>query len=426
MNQKTLLENQLSVCGAGIDFINGLYIWNENRFSKSTKLNDNEFAVNLYQKYIEYNNIGCGFVISTTMNDFETIYYVIEPSKLLDKWVPVGGIYPIPNVKWKIQGKTTLTSMVDIFYYQMVNTIHKCDPYCSHRMHPFQYVLSKEQLNKLHEFSSRIVSIYHNDAPKESPKPIKTMNMIHQDVIENKQSCLYLVHSFLTLFFKSNPDNVYFIRLSTVSPKDARIYLDNNNLCEYDDLKDITMDIQELKVGVSIQKSPQQASIKCIQLLCHSERIKYEIQLNTSTINTSLLLLNWKSINIKTETRCYITKWKIVCISQYYSDLNNVYGSENIPTLYYAIIKYLNTQIKFNKHKMAHLNGNFVIDLDIDISNPNDIIIDTIEYNGLWESDKCLYDLNLFEELCNDINNDSYIPSFRYIINTKICQFIPK
>ena len=145
-----------------------------------------------------------------------------------------------------------------------------------------------------------------------------TKQMVHDQVM-NACNPLHVVWKYLFLFFERNESKIYFLRLSTISPKDARIYLDEDGDEEDDDLKDIMEDIQQLKVGVAVQETAGLAATKCVQLLCHSERVKYEIQLTPDLEAKRVsLLLDWKNVSIPTETRCYVHEWRLVALSQYY------------------------------------------------------------------------------------------------------------
>ena len=418
---------QLILTNSGLSVVNGVYQLNGNRF---IKCNDDNCMISIYQKYSCLQgtgapNIDHPIVISTISieSKFEIIFYVTNGKKQ-DEWIEIAGLSPSPTVNFKYNDQNDIKPMQDIFHTITTNTQSKCDQFCSHKSHPFQYILSVSQLEMLHELSSKVVDIYYNFEPKEECKPSITKQMINDKVICNKTNPLNIVYKYLSLFFEANRNKTYFIRLSTVSPKDARMYLyeDEDSKSEQEDeLKDIRDDIMELEVGIPVQKTCELSAEKCLQLLCHSERIKYEIQLteNLSEKQMSLLLLNWNPTSLATETRCYIFKWKIVAISQYFVDLDNVYG-DKIKNVYRDIIEFVNEDIEMNEKRNEKLNGDFVIDLDVKIESNGDVNVNVIELNGLFEADKCLFGMDEFDHLCT---KEVESPPFRYIANKETKEF---
>jgi len=156
---------------------------------------------------------------------------------------------------------------------------------------------------------------------------------------------------------------------------------------------------------VPVQQIPTSAAEHCIQLLCHSERIKLDIQFSCESKPLSLLLLNWKKSSIKRETRCLIWNKNIIALTQYYVDLMDCYG--DVKKAYEHILKFFE-----NNRKLIPVD-NCVMDLDM---NEDFMEIYIIEFNGFDEADKCLFDrVKDIPPLLEMSSSPNFIPPFRYM-----------
>jgi hypothetical protein len=274
--------------------------------------------------------------------------------------------------------------------------IKRCGDLCSHKFHPFLYILDTTDKSVLIETGDRVNDIFYAEA-------IKTQQSF--DLVRNvMKGALAGLCSELTLFFTKNSDDCFFIRMNTISPKDASMFMSDHTNDEWTCYteKDITNDINYLKVGVPIFGTVGDTVERCIQLICHSERVNLDLKLFNGEL--SILLLPWVDIKNSTETRCYIKSGKLLAISQYYEDLVDCYDGVDMDTLYDLIISFFES----NRKKLPQLD----VTMDLHIKGGELFII---EYNNFTESDKCLFtssQLDLLEK--ESLSNHLFKPPFRY------------
>lgn len=93
-----------------------------------------------------------------------------------------------------------------------------CDSLCTHQSHPFLYPLSTEEKEIINNTCSEIVKIYE-DADN-TPQP-----SITKSLVRSKLESLSILYKSLITFFDSNQTGSFFIKLSSISPKDCRFSL---------------------------------------------------------------------------------------------------------------------------------------------------------------------------------------------------------
>ena len=269
------------------------------------------------------------------------------------------------------------------FNVNKINMVIKCDKYCNHNEHPFIYELSSTEKKYLqtvlhsHIYMNKNIPKIHNEL----------QNLINK----------------LNEHFDKNPTKKYFLRLNKLSPKDA-YYIINNNFDNNDNndndkltIEDIKRDLELLNVGNILNRKGDY----CINILLNSDRVYCELAFSDINENISVLLLDFKNINHKSETRCYINNNKIVAISQYYSDLSDIYDFDIEDNIIDKIKKYIDYNIK-----------NDLKDYVVDIYFDNNKNIHIIELNSFSDdTDSCLFDWK-------EIYNSPY--EFRYKKNFEI------
>eukprot|EP01126_Amoeba_proteus_P043558 TRINITY_DN4789_c0_g2_i6.p1 TRINITY_DN4789_c0_g2~~TRINITY_DN4789_c0_g2_i6.p1 ORF type:complete len:389 (-),score=59.32 TRINITY_DN4789_c0_g2_i6:222-1256(-) len=327
-----------------------------------------------------------------------------------------------------------------------------CDELCHHDFHPFLYTLNDVERQTIVDKANAVHNLYYNFPPPETPKPELSLGLysppetpqpelslgmidlmfleIVRDV-KNYNSVLNPLYFRLANFFSENPEQFFFLRLSSISPKDAYTFMcPCNDDC--DDEEIITRSINFLKVGVTLFQSPEKTAEHCIQLLCHSERIKLDIQFE-ETKRLSVLLLPWKFIKIKNETRCFIKNGILIGISQvtcpmlsslispflfytqYYEDLSDCY--EDVPKLYDSIITF------FNSMQQSFPLQDITVDLNIVESK----VVEIIEYNQFKDSDKCFFSNDDLDELeKSSLSQSQFSPPFRYVDSKRYSEGLEK
>jgi hypothetical protein len=92
------------------------------------------------------------------------------------------------------------------------------------------------------------------------------------------ESGLASLLSSLIAFFEQHPHECYFVKFSSISPKDA---YDRFHGLQYDSAESldaetefeiIKRDTGFLKVGVPLTQTAQATALHCLQILCHSNR----------------------------------------------------------------------------------------------------------------------------------------------------------
>jgi len=108
-------------------------------------------------------------------------------------------------------------------------------------------------------------------------------------------------------FFEAQA-GAYCVRISTLSPKDACLPLMYNN----DDQCDAPV---EERVGILRVTDVG----RCIEVLCHSQRVFIDLEYEISPEH--IVLLPWlETLEHQTETRCFVRNGKVEKLSQYYTD----------------------------------------------------------------------------------------------------------
>eukprot|EP01126_Amoeba_proteus_P043556 TRINITY_DN4789_c0_g2_i3.p1 TRINITY_DN4789_c0_g2~~TRINITY_DN4789_c0_g2_i3.p1 ORF type:complete len:348 (-),score=57.72 TRINITY_DN4789_c0_g2_i3:222-1133(-) len=286
-----------------------------------------------------------------------------------------------------------------------------CDELCHHDFHPFLYTLNDVERQTIVDKANAVHNLYYNFPPPETPKPELSLEIVRD--VKNYNSVLNPLYFRLANFFSENPEQFFFLRLSSISPKDAYTFMcPCNDDC--DDEEIITRSINFLKVGVTLFQSPEKTAEHCIQLLCHSERIKLDIQFE-ETKRLSVLLLPWKFIKIKNETRCFIKNGILIGISQYYEDLSDCY--EDVPKLYDSIITF------FNSMQQSFPLQDITVDLNIVESK----VVEIIEYNQFKDSDKCFFSNDDLDELeKSSLSQSQFSPPFRYVDSKRYSEGLEK
>ncbi len=234
-----------------------------------------------------------------------------------------------------------------------------CDEFCSHESHPFLYKLNSMEKKYIQTVTHR--NIYMNGKYDFSKETILTG----------------LIRA-LDDHFKENPNSEYFLRLNKLSPKDAYYFIENTEN-ENDDMTidTIKRDIEYLHVSASTGKMTEH----CINVLLHSDRVYCEIAFDDEeSTELSVLLLNYISVNHKTETRCYVHNNNLIAISQYYCEMTNVYNNpENVTGLIGDFFENLKQKVNIES---------YVFDVHIDTKEK----IELIELNPYnHTTDPCLF-----------------------------------
>jgi hypothetical protein len=137
--------------------------------------------------------------------------------------------------------------------------------------------------------------------------------------------------------------------------------------------------------------------------------------------------LDWQPISVQSETRCYVKDKKLVAISQYYTDLSDCYKDPK--SVYVAIMDF------FDGYKSQMSVDDCIMDLNV-VESDNDNKVSIIELNNYgFESDPCLFEWGLDDDdkgktgtldtLTNCIDNETYKPPFRYLVNGKLVTHTP-
>lgn len=193
----------------------------------------------------------------------------------------------------------------------------------------------------------------------------------------------------LTAFFDSNKGD-YFIRLSTLSPKDACLALVCNN--NEDAVVPLADRLNVLRVNTALQ---------CMLVLSHSYRALEEIENNC--IPQSIELLPWVQVNHITEVRVFIQNNVIRAISQYYVD--------DFPTFPLDI-----SYFKRVCHFVTNLDLSFnTVCADVGLTESNEMIL--IELNAI-DND---LDFILFDSCPIDVIEPITI---RYLVDGCVVQIV--
>jgi len=149
-----------------------------------------------------------------------------------------------------------------------------------------------------------------------------------------------------------------FLRLSSLSPKDAYFVLAHNRFFtkrvlsseernRNDEQADPPVSLVELQEELRILRV--RSAYECLVLLCHSYRTYIDLENDETRSGNALLLLPWRADEFwyASETRVMVRDGRILTTSEYYSDL--VGGYSNVPELatQEAVLGYLARVIAF-------------------------------------------------------------------------------
>ena len=216
----------------------------------------------------------------------------------------------------------------------------------------------------------------------------------------------------LTQFFETNPDS-YFLRLSTISPKDAYYQLCVETPDELE-IVDSKPTLDQIKRDLSVLKV--QTAEQCLLVLCHSERVMRDIELE----GQSIVLQQWKPILHDTETRCFVKNGKLLAISQYWADLDQGYTSfpDFNPTDFLERVKTFIKELQ-NRKSVNHTFPYQDAVVDIAYCESQLILIEMNPYTG--DTDSALFEWDELLKL-ERRNLDTVI--FRFTQNDRICEVV--
>jgi len=266
----------------------------------------------------------------------------------------------------------------------------------------FRYILSSYEKKMLYDISYDVINKYESSVKSK------------EFVVHKKPDYESLLTSLET-FFTLEPGS-YFLRLSTLSPKDAFYYLNRDSI-DLDELSDNETST-EIKDSLNVLKVS--SPMECIQVLLHSYRVLCELD-DYKLNENAILLMPWKNIVHDTETRCYVNNKRLVAFSQYYTDCTDSYASViSITEFYRKVVDFVNDYITNNELTTLSSINNFVIDLSQQYDSTNIMMIELNTYDR--NTDSCLFswdeiDLMVMTEL--PIN-----PIFRYMSDNKLVEII--
>ena len=201
--------------------------------------------------------------------------------------------------------------------------------------------------------------------------------------VRSQLSKLQGLYDELQAFFETRPGG-YFIRLSTLSPKDAyyQLFVDTPSAAEAAEdeavtLADIKRDLAVLRVS-----SAEQALL----VMTHSERVYFEVEFDRPN---AVLLMPWMdNILTDTETRCFVRGRKMVTFTQYYADLPSGYASVpfDAQTFYTGVCDFIQSLLETIPYEDCVI--------DIALSDPSTFLfieINPLNHNtdaGLFEWDE--------------------------------------
>ena len=273
----------------------------------------------------------------------------------------------------------------------------------------FRYVLSTDDKKILSDIIYSVLSKF--------TKPSQTIPFV-----ENSIRQIQHIYDAFDKFFTENPGN-YFIRLSTLSPKDAwyQLMCDTPSIEDVNDIDDeLTIDDIQRELSVLKVSNAKQA----LMVLCHSDRVRVDLEFREHEI--AILLLPWKDdILHDTETRCFIRNKKLIAFSQYYADLKPGYQSIShknvLPNTFYNVVcQYIEDQIHCDKIPYT----DSVIDIALsanclnspELSSEDVIFIEINAFDG--DTDDCLFK---WDEIL-EIHSSS--PIFKYNNHNECVSYI--
>lgn len=223
--------------------------------------------------------------------------------------------------------------------------------------------------------------------------------------VKTQLSQLSQLQSNLTSFFATHQGS-FFLRLSTISPKDAyyQLYLETP---EEKDIVDSKPTLDQINRDLSVLKV--NSAEQSLLVLCHSERVMRDVELP----NQAILLLKWKTLLTDTETRCFVKAGKLIAVSQYWADLSNGYAS-----LKGFNPKTFLDQVKSFMFELKIPYFDAVVDLAVQ-SNFQLILIEMNPYGS--DTDSSLFE---WDELVELEQVKFKFPIFRFTRDDKVCEIV--
>lgn len=281
--------------------------------------------------------------------------------------------------------------------------MYKVEEYTKNDDICFKYILSPNEKKSMSNIIHQVLNNYKS--------PTQTIPFVNSCI-----SQIQTIYDNLNSFFIDNPGN-YFLRLSSCSPKDAyyQLYCETSEIADDDEIvtvDDIKRDIAVLKVSDAQQT---------ILVLCHSERIYYDLEFDETEI--AIILMPWKdNILHDTETRCFIKNKKLIAFSQYYTDLPTGYTSFlheiDFPKKYYnCIVQFINRLLTENKipYENSVVDICYSRDSSLNLQTDNLIFIEINPFN--IGTDAALFDWNYLLNLDESLVTN---PLFKFKIDNEI------
>ena len=262
----------------------------------------------------------------------------------------------------------------------------------------FHYILSPQEKKHLSDIIYDVINKY--DSSEKSIKFVSSKTDDYKNLL-----------SSLEKFFTENKGS-YFIRLSTLSPKDSYYYLNRtpNSDSDSDSEEEKTESIDDVRKRLEILKVS--SPMECIQVLLHSHRVFCDLE-SESIGQIGIILTKWLNIKYNTETRCYVKNKKLLAFSQYYTDCDDYYHHLDIDKFYTNICDFIEALVK-DKNKVPYENAIIDVCYLDDGKELHMIEINNYDQN----TDSCLYS---WEELEKFDAKDN--PKFRFKTNGEIIDY---
>lgn len=220
----------------------------------------------------------------------------------------------------------------------------------------------------------------------------------------NSQGSLDGLKKSLHTFFNEHPRNDYFLRFNKLSPKDAYYFMNDSEDDSEDDDELMTLDTikRDLEcLHVRSELSVEDKVNQCIKVITYSDRVHCEAAFLDDADELIFLLLKYRNINHRTETRCFVKDGKLIAISQYYVDLVDVY--EETSTVQAKIQDYFRVP--------RSTLTDYVADVFINAHTHTQSNIELIEFNPFTHgTDPCLFTWDELDKL-----SPSDLPEFRFV-----------
>lgn len=333
----------------------------------------------------------------------------------------------------------------------------RCDPLCCHvagneTQHRLKWLLTETEREAILQCSSNTISDFWKVEPKGKTSAEK--------IEASKQRCEQLFlkapedkaagpgdervlkelyeHIRAKLLESSSTGEDYFLRLSSLSPKDAYLFLE----LDESDSSDSEVDIAELQHDLHLLKTSLKdfdgdataAATHAMHVLLHSERVKLDCQSEEKSLY--VLLLPWQPTTISGELRLFVKGSlckthdgaadgpKLLAFSQYFEDLHGCYGDSDdsdesgVADLYARVQAYFNEEFDKTTLPINAETGcleDVSLDIDVDMTaaaSGAKPVVRLIEFNLLRHADTCFFEREEVNELLE--KPDISKPSFRY------------